>query len=45
MNHRKSPALARNKKTNTLQQPMFIRGHTVAIDSNTVEHCGTLYTT
>jgi hypothetical protein len=26
MNHRQSPALARNKKTNTLQQPMFIRG-------------------
>jgi hypothetical protein len=30
MNHRQSPALARNKKTNTLQQHMFISGHTHA---------------
>jgi hypothetical protein len=30
MNHRQSPALAHNKKTNTLQQSMFIRGHTHA---------------
>jgi hypothetical protein len=30
MNHRQSPARARNKKANTLQQPMFIRGHTHA---------------
>jgi hypothetical protein len=30
MNHRQSPARARNKKTNTLQQPMLIRGHTHA---------------
>jgi hypothetical protein len=30
MIHRHSPALAHNNKTNTLQQPMIIRGHTHA---------------
>jgi hypothetical protein len=30
MNHRQSPSPARNNNTNTLQQAMFIRGHTRA---------------
>jgi hypothetical protein len=30
MNHRQSSSPARNNHTNTLQQPMFIHGHTHA---------------